>query len=167
MKLKEKLQNKLKSFIKETTHKKKKKMAEIQHMSFKLIVLNWIHRGLVVIFRIIYQYSLGRGKQMPPIRNLILTESATSLAHKIRTRKLTSVQVVKSFIERINEVNPLLNCVVDERFKEAIQEAERVDKLIESGTMTEEELAKEKPFLGVPISTKDCISVEGNLYLLR
>lgn len=29
--------------------------------------------------------------------------------------------------------------------------------------MTEEELANKKPFLGVPISTKDCIQVKGLL----
>lgn len=163
MKFKDKLRNKLKSFIKDTQHKKKRKMAEINQLPFKMLVLNWIHRLLVVIFRCIYQYFLGRGKSMPPIKNLILTESATSLAHKIRTRKLTSVQVLQSFIDRIAEVNPLLNCVVDERYKEAMQEAADIDKLIASGKLTEEELARDKPFLGVPISTKDCISVEGEL----
>lgn len=70
---------------------------------------------------------------------------------------------MKAFIERIQEVNPLLNCVVDERFTEALKEAEEADKLVASGTMTAEELAVKKPFLGVPISTKDCIKVKGLL----
>lgn len=70
---------------------------------------------------------------------------------------------MKTFIERIQEVNPLINCVVDERFSDALKEAEEADKLIASGTYTEEELAQKKPFLGVPISTKDCIQVKGML----
>lgn len=68
---------------------------------------------------------------------------------------------MKIYIERIKEINPLLNCVVDERFSEALKDAAEVDKLIESGTMSIDQLAKEKPFLGVPISTKDCIRVKG------
>lgn len=163
MKFKDKLRNKLKSFFKDTQHIKKRKMTEINQMPIKLLILNRIHRVLVVLFRCFYQYFLGRGKSMPPIKNLILTESATSLAHKIRTRKLTSVQVLKSFIDRIAEVNPLLNCVVDERYEEALQEAADIDKLIASGKLTVEEFARDKPFLGVPISTKDCISVEGKI----
>ena len=70
---------------------------------------------------------------------------------------------MKTFIDRIREVNPLLNCVVDERFSDALKDAEEADKFIASGSMTEEELATKKPFLGVPISTKDCIKVKGML----
>jgi Asp-tRNA(Asn)/Glu-tRNA(Gln) amidotransferase A subunit family amidase len=76
--------------------------------------------------------------------------------------QLTSVEITNSFIARIKEVNPLLNCVVDDRFIDALKEAENVDKIIASGTLSEEQLAKEKPFYGVPISTKDCIEVEGD-----
>ena len=71
------------------------------------------------------------------------------------------MEVTQAFIDRCREVNPLLNCVVDERFEAALKDAERADKLIASGTMTVEQLEREKPFLGVPISTKDCIRVEG------
>lgn len=77
--------------------------------------------------------------------------------------QITSTEVLKTFIERVQEVNPLLNCVVDERFSDALKEAEEADKFIASGTWTEEEIATRKPFLGVPISTKDCIQVKGML----
>lgn len=100
---------------------------------------------------------------MPPIKNLLLLESATALAMKIRTRKITSLEVMKAFIERIQEVNPLLNCCVDERFSEALKDAQEVDNIIKSGKFTQEELAVNKPFLGVPISTKDCIKVKNLL----
>ncbi|XP_041781401.1 fatty-acid amide hydrolase 2-A isoform X2 [Anopheles merus] len=128
-------------------------------------VINVGHKFLVLLVRWLSRTIYGEhGKRMPPITNLILMESATSLATKIRTRKLTSVEVTQAFIDRCREVNPLLNCVVDERFEAALKDAERADKLIASGTMTVEQLEREKPFLGVPISTKDCIRVEGLLH---
>lgn len=76
---------------------------------------------------------------------------------------MTSTKVLNTFIARIKTVNPLLNCVVDERFDDALKEAAKVDKLIESNEYTSDELRELKPFLGVPISTKDCIAVEGML----
>lgn len=44
--------------------------------------------------------------------------------------QLTSVEVVKSFIGRIKEINPILNCVVDDRFDDAVKDAKAVDDLI-------------------------------------
>lgn len=75
--------------------------------------------------------------------------------------QLTSVQVLEAFIQRIKEINPLLNCVVDNRFNDALKDAADVDALIASGQFSEAELEHDKPFLGVPLSTKDCLEVEG------
>lgn len=69
--------------------------------------------------------------------------------------------MLESFIRRVKEVNPLLNCVVDQRYDDALKEAAAADELIKSGKYTVEQLAEQKPFLGVPITTKDCISVKG------
>ena len=44
--------------------------------------------------------------------------------------QLTSEEVVRSFISRIKEINPIVNCVVDTRFDEAIDEAKSVDEFI-------------------------------------
>lgn len=106
----------------------------------------------------------GQKQSMPPIRDLLLLESATTIALKIRTKKITSEQALDSYITRIKEVNPVLNCVVADRFDEARKEARAADDLIKSGTIPEETLAKEKPFLGVPFTTKDCISVKGLIH---
>lgn len=65
------------------------------------------------------------------------------------------------FIRRIKQINPLLNCVIDERYKDALAEAAKVDELIASNQHTDRELRQTKPFLGVPISTKDSIGVKG------
>lgn len=44
--------------------------------------------------------------------------------------QLTSEEVVKSFIARIKEINPILNCMVDQRFEAALQDAKAADELI-------------------------------------
>lgn len=71
---------------------------------------------------------------------------------------------MQAFIDRIEEVNPILNCVVDNCYESALEKAAEVDRLIESGKYTEMELERDQPFLGVPISTKDCLAVKGLLH---
>lgn len=75
--------------------------------------------------------------------------------------QVTSEEVLDSFIDRVREINPSLNCLVADRFHEARQEAKAADQFIKAGTYTEDQLAKLKPFLGVPFTTKDCIAVKG------
>ncbi|XP_071455197.1 fatty-acid amide hydrolase 2 [Hetaerina americana] len=110
------------------------------------------------LFRLVYR---NPGARVNPIEDLLLLDTASTLALKIRTKKVKSVEVVEKYIARIKDINTLLNCVVDERFEEALAEARAVDKLIESGTTSEEEMAKETPYLGVPFTTKDSIQVKG------
>ncbi|KAH7977611.1 hypothetical protein HPB49_003040 [Dermacentor silvarum] len=64
-------------------------------------------------------------------------------------------------MRRIREVQPVINAVVEDRYEEA--ETEAADQLVASGTLTPEQLAMDKPFLGVPLSTKDCYAVKGML----
>lgn len=86
----------------------------------------------------------------------------SKLIHSIQLiPQLSSIKVLNAFIERIKEVNPLLNCVVDERFEDARKEAEAADEFIRTTKLSAEELASQKPFLGVPFSTKNCIAVKG------
>ncbi|KAK9708955.1 Amidase [Popillia japonica] len=68
--------------------------------------------------------------------NKLVLESATCLAQKIRKKEVTSEAVVKAFIDRINEVNPILNAVVDKRFEEALDEARQIDVDIRSLSIT-------------------------------
>jgi len=68
--------------------------------------------------------------------------------------------VVSSYIERIKEIQPLLNCIVAERFEEALKEARKCDDLLKSQDAPSVEfLAKEKPLLGVPFTTKVVILI--------
>lgn len=71
------------------------------------------------------------------------------------------MQVMIAFIKRIKQVNPLLNAVVDQRYKEALAEAAVADELIASNKFTVQELRDSKPFLGVPITNKESLRVKG------
>lgn len=72
--------------------------------------------------------------------------------------------MVEACIRRIKDVNSALNFFVEDRFEAALKEAREADELVRSGSMSATQLEQEKPFLGVPFTTKDCIAVKGTLY---
>lgn len=111
-----------------------------------------------LIFGILFK---DKSEKLPPIKNPILLETASSLAKRIRRQQIKSEDVVMAFISRIKEVNIIVNGMVDPRYEDAIREAQQVDALIASGHKTEQQLEEEAPFLGVPYTTKDCFSVKG------
>lgn len=74
---------------------------------------------------------------------------------------------MKTYINRVKEVNPMINACVDERFEEALADARGVDDMIATGSMSEQQLATKLPLLGVPFSCKEMIGVKGkNIMLL-
>jgi fatty acid amide hydrolase 2 len=79
--------------------------------------------------------------------------------------QVTSEEVVKAYISRIRDINPLLNSVVDSRFEAALLDARYVDRVVQTTNKSEEEIAKEKPFFGVPLSVKGSIAVKGTKLL--
>ncbi|CAL4203167.1 unnamed protein product [Meganyctiphanes norvegica] len=127
--------------------------------------LNLIIRCVRIYFELLGQlvcwvrFRNHENTPLPPILNPIIQEPAISIATKIRNQQVTSVEVVKAFIERIKYINPILNCMVDNRFDEALKEAENVDNLIKVSSI--ETLAETKPFLGVPFTVKDLIALKG------
>ncbi|KOC67138.1 Fatty-acid amide hydrolase 2 [Habropoda laboriosa] len=132
-------------------------------MQSKGHILNMIHRFIELIARRIFlciAYLRGPPELQPPIKDLTLLHSATVLAFKIRNKQLTSEEVVQSYIDRIREIQPVLNCVVEERFEDALKEAGKCDELLKSqNAPSPQGLAEEKPFFGVPFTTKDCIGI--------
>ena len=51
--------------------------------------------------------------------------------------------MVTAFIERIEDVNGIINCVVDSRFSQALEEARNVDEFISSSSAVDiDELCK-------------------------
>lgn len=117
-----------------------------------------VTRGTNIIFGTLYR---GRSRPLPPISNPLLLESAESLAQMIRKRKVSSEEVVQAYISRIQEVNPIINAMVDQRFDDAIREARAVDHLLATTNKTEKDLEQEKPFLGVPYTIKENFQVKG------
>ncbi|XP_045451334.1 fatty-acid amide hydrolase 2-like [Melitaea cinxia] len=87
-----------------------------------------------------------------------LAESATSLSNKIKKKELKSEELVLALIERIKQVNPILNAIVADRFEGALEEAREIDRRISDGIT--DDLLK-KPFLGVPFTTKESQAIKG------
>ncbi|XP_026290083.1 fatty-acid amide hydrolase 2 isoform X1 [Frankliniella occidentalis] len=136
-----------------------KRMAMFVLAAVWVVIHDLLDKVINFVFSLIYDDS--QKQRIPEIKNPILLKSASSLAAAIRKRELTSVVVVKAFIERIQEVNGILNAVVDNRFEESIKDAENVDKLLDSGAISEKEAEQTKPFLGVPFTTKESTSCKG------
>lgn len=126
-----------------------------------LLLLRLVQAILSTVFSFVFSGVAGT---VPPTKSSLLMDSAFTIAQRIRNQKVTCYEVVRTFIQRIEEVNDAVNAVVDIRFEEALEEAKKVDALIESGTKTKEELEAETPLLGVPFTTKDCIAVKGLLH---
>jgi Asp-tRNA(Asn)/Glu-tRNA(Gln) amidotransferase A subunit family amidase len=80
--------------------------------------------------------------------------SAVALAKAIRRKKLSPVEVVKTFLQRIEAINPKVNAYVTVTADSALAEAKRAEKAVMSG----EELG---PLHGVPVSIKDLIFTKG------
>ncbi|KFM74294.1 Fatty-acid amide hydrolase 2, partial [Stegodyphus mimosarum] len=113
------------------------------------------------VLDVLYAIFMGSTPQLPPIDNKILLMSATELAEKIRKRQLTCEEVMKAFIMRIKEVQPIINAIVDERFVEAINDAIAVDRFLASAKKSEKDIAQDTPLLGVPFTSKDLIGIKG------
>ncbi|XP_048524301.1 fatty-acid amide hydrolase 2 isoform X2 [Dendroctonus ponderosae] len=98
-----------------------------------------------------------------PVTDPILRIPAVDLARKIRRKELSAEEVLKAYISRINEVNPMLNAIVESRFEEALEDARQVDAKVSANNFLEDEAAIEQdyPLLGVPITIKGSLAVKG------
>ncbi|XP_063026270.1 fatty-acid amide hydrolase 2 isoform X2 [Melospiza melodia melodia] len=99
-------------------------------------------------------------RSVPPPRRALLLLPARRLAELLRARQVACVEVVEAYVERIKEVNPLINAVVKDRFEEALQEARQVDKLL-AESPGDDCLEEKFPLLGVPITVKEAFSLYG------
>lgn len=71
------------------------------------------------------------------------------------------MQVVTAYIDRIQEVNPIVNAVVEDRFKEATEEAKSFDGFLRATDLSSREIKREYPLLGVPFTVKESVGVKG------
>ncbi|MDR5773441.1 MULTISPECIES: amidase [unclassified Caballeronia] len=89
-------------------------------------------------------------------RTRIHYASATELARLIRTRELSSVEVIEAHLHRIEAVNPKVNAVVTLMGEQALEAARQAQRAVMSG-------ATLGPLHGVPFSIKDALDTAGVL----
>jgi aspartyl-tRNA(Asn)/glutamyl-tRNA(Gln) amidotransferase subunit A len=86
------------------------------------------------------------------IPDALYYQDATSLAHLIRTRQVSPVEVVQAHLDRIAAVNPKVNAITTLLTEQALQAAKAAEQAVVEG----KELGV---FHGVPFSVKDVIDV--------
>jgi Asp-tRNA(Asn)/Glu-tRNA(Gln) amidotransferase A subunit family amidase len=80
--------------------------------------------------------------------------SAVSLAEKVRKKELSSLEVVESYLRRIDRLHGRLNAFVEVNSEGALRQARRADEAMSRG----EQLGV---LHGIPLSIKSSINVEG------
>ena len=63
----------------------------------------------------------------------LIYASTTELARAIRSREISSEEVVTAYLQRIEKVNPRLNAIVQLKAEEAHAQARRADEALASG----------------------------------
>lgn len=84
----------------------------------------------------------------------LLTERLESLVAQMRSGALSPVALLEAHIRRAEAVNPLLNCIVAERFAAARREAIEAEREYAA-------TSRPRPLLGIPFTVKEMIEVGG------
>ena len=80
--------------------------------------------------------------------------SATDLAHAIRTHRISSREATESCLERVAEVNPRLNAIVEVLHDSALAAADAADRAVANGEVL-------SVLHGVPVTTKVNVDQRG------
>lgn len=89
--------------------------------------------------------------------NDIVFQPARRLARLLRTRKLSTVEVMRAFIAQVDRVNPAVNAIVTFLPEKALEEARRIDAK-RSRAKGADPIG---PLAGLPIAYKDMIATRG------
>ena len=92
-------------------------------------------------------------QQEKPIDKIIYS-SAVALARAIRTKQVSSEEVVNAYLKRMRAVNPKLNAVVQETADTACEQARAADEAVARGDPI-------GPLHGVPMTIKDTLNTSG------
>lgn len=84
----------------------------------------------------------------------LVDASVVFLAKAIRAKKVSSLEVVRAYLERIEEINPWLNAVVRVTADSALESAQYADAMLAKGI----DLG---PLHGVPMTIKDSLNTAG------
>ncbi len=88
------------------------------------------------------------------ISDAVLQASAGQLARAIAAGALSSVEIVRTFLDRIEAVNPALNAVVQMTAEAALEQARAADVQRAQGALL-------GPLHGVPFTAKDALDTAG------
>lgn len=106
------------------------------------------------------------GEQRPPIRAAVRPPAVpadletlafrplTELSELIRTRQITSVQLTRMYLARLERYDPLLHCVVTLTSERALAQASAMDAELARGNYR-------GPLHGIPWGAKDLLAVKG------
>ena len=134
-------------------------MFTIQIYAFSVVKV--IFNSIAHLIGLFHPDEKGR---IPKPSNDILFKPAAQVVAEIKSGLLKSEDVVQAYIDRIHEVNGMINAVVDDRFADALEEARHVDSLVKSylnGDKSVKEELDRKPLLGLPFTAKDSIAIKG------
>lgn len=91
----------------------------------------------------------------------LFTLSATELARLTRSKELSSRELVRAHIARLEAVNPRINAIVARMYDQALERAARADE-----RAAREPVDKLPPFHGVPCTLKGAFAVEGQPWVV-
>jgi aspartyl-tRNA(Asn)/glutamyl-tRNA(Gln) amidotransferase subunit A len=79
----------------------------------------------------------------------------SDLEHMLRTRKFSSEELTKLFLDRLEKLGPRYNALAELTREHALKQARRADKLIRAGNN------RESRILGIPYGAKDLLASKG------
>ncbi len=80
--------------------------------------------------------------------------SATALASALRAGKVSSVELLQSYLERVDRLNPALNAIVVDDRKVALKRARAADRALAKGELW-------GPLHGLPMTVKESFDLQG------
>ncbi|UCE22617.1 MAG: amidase [Candidatus Aminicenantes bacterium] len=100
------------------------------------------------------KYTIPADVQVPDNFEDLAFYPVTSLAHLIKSRKVSSTELTQLYISRLKKYGPRLNCVITLTEELALEQAKRADEEIASGKYR-------GPLHGIPWGAKDLLSTKG------
>ncbi len=97
---------------------------------------------------------LNKNVVLPKNKNELAFYSVAHLSQLIRTKKISSVELTRFFIERLKKYDDTLNCVISFTEEIAMQQAAKADEEIRKGIYR-------GPLHGIPYGIKDLFAVRG------
>lgn len=85
---------------------------------------------------------------------MIHFQSVRELAHQVRTRAISAVELATCYMQQIERINPFINAVAQVDSERIVNEARLLDDELSKGIIR-------GPFHGVPISIKDNLMTKG------